>query len=136
MNVTDKNILDELKKNGRETNKKIANTLKLSEGTIRNRIKKLTNAGVIKRFTVDLNTNRGFMAFVLIECNPSNPTADVVKKLIKKNDIASIFETTGRWDIILKVDTDSAASFNEIIESVRLIDGVEDTETITVLKIN
>ena len=136
MNETDRKILEELKKDSRQTNKLIAGRLGISEGTVRNRIKKLVKNGVIRRFTVDLSTSRGFMAYVLIETDPHKPTREIVLEILQVKDIVRIHESAGRWDVIVFVDTESAADFNSIIESIRSIRGVLNTETLTVLGTN
>ena len=42
----------------------------------------------------------------------------------------------GETDVVVEVSTDSAESFNSIIEKIRAIDGVESTKSLTVLKIS
>ena len=37
--------------------------------------------------------------------------------------------TTGRWDLIAEIETDSLSSFNKIVGEIRLFDGVAATET-------
>jgi DNA-binding Lrp family transcriptional regulator len=40
-----------------------------------------------------------------------------------------VHHTTGRWDLIAEITTDSLVSFNRIVGELRLIDGVSATET-------
>ncbi len=136
MNVIDKKIIDELRKNSRETNKVIAEKIGMSEGTVRNRIRKLLDDNIIRRFTVDLGTSRGFMAVVLLESDPSKPTNAIVEKMLAISDVVKVYESAGRWDIVTLVDTQSPEKFNDVIEEIRSIGGIVDTETLTVLKVN
>jgi DNA-binding Lrp family transcriptional regulator len=85
---------------------------------------------------VDLSTSRGFMAFVLIESDPQRPTGTIVRRMSRFSEVLAVYETAGKWDVVVKVDTESPERFNDVIESIRLVNGVIDTETITVLKIS
>ena len=52
LDAIDQKILLELEKNARTPFLKIAQSLKVSEGTIRKRVSKLVNNEVIKKFTI------------------------------------------------------------------------------------
>jgi DNA-binding Lrp family transcriptional regulator len=136
MDETDRKIVEELRRDCRQPNSGIAKKLKVSEGTIRNRIARLLKEGVIKRFTIDIGTSSGFMAFVTLECDPGRPTAQIVSAITGIGDVRKVYETAGRWDVVALIDTESPEKFNEVIEKVRSVEGIVNTETLTVLKIN
>ncbi len=135
LNLSQK-ILRELERDAWQTNAKLGKKFKVSEGTVRQRIEKLKKAGVIKRFTVELSTRAGFSALVLIATLPRVQTEKVVKRFLEIAGVKKVFETAGETDIVVEVSTDSAESFNGIIEKIRAIDGVETTKSLTVLKIS
>ena len=54
----DKRILNLLQENSRLSYTEIANELKISEATVRYRVKKLTDAGIISKFTVLLDPRK------------------------------------------------------------------------------
>lgn len=132
----DENILRELKRNSRQKNVEIAHKLKVSEGTVRQRIAKLVRSGVIQRFTIDIATKTGFSAFVFAQTNPQISTDKIIKKLKLIKDVETIYETAGEFDIIAKVVTSSAEQFNYIVERIRTTKGIQKTSTFVVLKIN
>ena len=132
----DSAIVQELQRDARQTNVQIAKKLKISEGTVRQRIARLVESKIIQRFTIDLATKTGFTAIVLIQTEPNKPTSDLVRKLLKIQDVSKAYETSGNWDIILKIITLSAEEFNTVIEKIRIMTGIRKTESLIALKIN
>ena len=58
-----------------------------------------------------------------------NRAADVVKALRGYPKVATIHSTNGRWDLVAELQTDSLESFDRVLASVRLLDGIANTET-------
>jgi Lrp/AsnC family transcriptional regulator of lysine biosynthesis len=135
MDELDFRILDELKKNAKQGNVEIAKKLGVSEGTVRKRIKEMEEGGVIKRYTVMMNTSTGFSAFVLIRSRPNVQTSAVVQRIRKVKGVETVYETSGEWDVILRVSCGSAEEFNNVIEKIRAVQGVVETRSLVVLKI-
>ena len=135
MRNLNKKIIKELKGNSRQTNIQLAKKLKVSEGTIRQRIQKIIKKGIIKKFTIELSTLSGFSAFVLVKSNPQVQTKKIIKKIQKIEDVKNIYETTGEYDIILQIITTSANQFNNIIEKIRTVEGIKETKSLTLLDI-
>jgi len=132
----DSAILNELKKNSRQSNVQIAKKLKVSEATIRQRINKLVKNKMIRRFTINISTKRGFSSYILTQTNPQVETREIIEKLKKIKGIQTVYETTGTFDIVINVSTSSAEEFNFIIEKIRTTKGVQKTDTLVILKIN
>ncbi len=133
MDEIDKNILKFLEENARTPYLKIAKDLDVSEGTIRKRVSKLTEEGIIKKFTIETKTQT--TAVVGIEINPHMPTFDIVKELQSLN-IAKIYEIAGRFDLLCFIKEKNMENLNETIERIRITKGIEHTETFTILKEN
>jgi len=53
----------------------------------------------------------------------------VIGSLRGNPNVTAVHHTTGRWDLIAEIQTDSLASFNAIVGAVRPFDGVTATET-------
>ena len=130
MDDLDKHILAELEKNAREPFLQIAKKLKVSEGTIRKRVSDMTKEGIIKRFTVDISGN--VSAIIGIQTNPHVRTKEIIKRL-KDLKVNKLFELTGRFDILCYISSYSLENVNTIIEEIRAIEGINHTETFTVL---
>jgi DNA-binding Lrp family transcriptional regulator len=127
----DKRIISELEDDGRVPFLRIAKMLKVSEGTIRKRVSKLIEQGIIKRFTVELK-NRS-TAIVGIETNPHMPTRKIAAEL-KKLEAKLVFEVAGRYDLICFLHGNELSKVNDLLEKIRIIEGVVHTETFTILR--
>lgn len=136
MDALDSRILNELQNNCRESNTEMAKKLKVSEGTVRKRIEALSKSGIIARFSAVLSTKAGFMAFVFLKTDTHTPTAEIVKKLRNIEGTGIVYETAGHHDIVLKASTASPEEFNDLIEKIRAVSGVVETQSLTVLKVS
>ena len=133
MKEIDNKILEVLKENSRKPFLKIAKKLNVSEGTIRNRVNKLVKEGFIKKFTIEFETEA--TAIVGIRTNPNVTTSSIIAE-IKKFSVANIYEVAGRFTIIAELKTRNLEEANSLIEKIRAIKGVLQTETFPVLKKN
>ena len=129
----DQKIIDTLEKDARTPFLKIARTLKVSEGTIRKRVAKLVENKTIKKFTVELRYTS--QVIIGIETNPHKPTTEIVQELIKM-DVKKVLEVAGRFDLICMLSRKSLEEVNDVLEKIRVLEGVEHTETFTILKEN
>jgi DNA-binding Lrp family transcriptional regulator len=129
----DQRIIDELEKDARTPFLKIAKELSVSEGTIRKRVAKLIEEKIITKFTIELSNH--FTAIVGMETNPHIPTKQIVSEL-EKLPTKKIFEVAGRYDVVCFITTKSFEEINEVLEKIRIINGIMHTETFTILKEN
>lgn len=133
LDLIDQRIISDLEKNARMPFLQIAKHLNVSEGTIRKRVSKLKDNGMIRKFTIELKKN--YIAIVGIETNPRVPTLQVAEEL-KNLKCKRLFEVTGRYDLICFLSGKDLESVNETLERIRIIEGVVHTETFTILKEN
>ncbi|HHI00394.1 MAG: Lrp/AsnC family transcriptional regulator [Thermococcus sp.] len=134
----DKEILRVLQKNSRTPLREISKRVGLAESTVYERIKKLKERGIIKKFTIILDPESlGFhlLAFILIKAK-AGKYAEVAEKLISYPEIVEIYETTGDYDMILKIRTRSSEELNDFLDKIGEIEGVVATHTMVVLKIH
>jgi DNA-binding Lrp family transcriptional regulator len=132
--IIDRRIIDILKNNSRRSYVDIAAEVKLSEPAVRRRVKNLIKAGVIKRFTVDVDLDQGASAITLISVNPSISTSELSPKLLHMNGVKVIYEITGQYDIAVIVSGSNIAKINTSIDEVRKLEGVGNTNTVIILK--
>jgi Lrp/AsnC family transcriptional regulator, regulator for asnA, asnC and gidA len=133
MDSLDKTIIDILRKDARTPFLQIAKNLKVSEGTIRKRVKDLVQDKNIKKFTIE--TTQETFAIVGIETQTKTQTKNIVAK-IKSFGVDNIYEVAGRFDIICMVPSAEREKINEILEKIRTTEGVLHTETFTILQKN
>ncbi|MFD2263966.1 Lrp/AsnC family transcriptional regulator [Lacibacterium aquatile] len=131
MDDLNRRLIAELRVNARASVPKLAALLDVAPGTVKARLDKLTASGTIAGFTVKLRddasvgTIRGVM---MIELSGRNVKA-VIAILRKTLGFSAIHTTNGFWDLIAEIEVPSLAEFHEIVTRVRVLDGIEKTET-------
>lgn len=131
MDDIDAKIIALLKKDGRMAFVEVAKRIGLTEGAVRARVKRLTDSGSIKRFTLD--TKDDVKAVVMVATSRSVSTTKVASSIMELG-IDRTYEISGNFDIICFVESGSIEQVNELVEKIRNIDGVTDTSTSMVLK--
>lgn len=128
---TDHALIALLRRDARMSVALLAQRLKVSRGTVTNRIRKLEDAGVIVGYTVRLRPDaepqaiRAWMG-ILVE---GNQTRVVVASLLGEPGVAALHDTNGRWDLLAEIRAESMADLSGVLERVRLIKGIANTET-------
>ena len=129
--VIDLKILGELEDNSRISFNVLAHKIGKTEATIRRRINKLQENGIIKKFTIlyEINSKPNTLATVKIE-----PDFTDIKRILKElkeiPEITDIWRLTGDCGLILKVEIPSIEQFNPLIENkISQIEGIKIVET-------
>ncbi|HZW58059.1 MAG TPA: Lrp/AsnC family transcriptional regulator [Nitrososphaerales archaeon] len=132
---TDEKIISILRDDSRKSFVEIAKSVDLSEAAIRRRVSNLIKSGVISRFTIETNVGPKANAISLLSVNPSYPTSEISSKLKRMRGVDSIFEITGEYDIAVIVSGSNIAEINATIDEIRKLTGIDDTNTVVVLKV-
>ncbi|MEM4312110.1 MAG: Lrp/AsnC family transcriptional regulator [Nitrososphaerales archaeon] len=135
MDEIDKKIIEILKENSRLSYMEIAKRINLSEASVRRRVKNLSSKGIIRRFTVDVNTGQGANAITLVSVNPTASTSEVAENLKSIKGVRIVYEITGEYDIATILSADSIAEINKCIDEIRKSNGVVNTNTIIILRV-
>ncbi len=131
---SDKKIVGVLKENSRQSFVEIGKEVRLSEAAVRRRVKRLTDSGYLKRFTVELDQSTGAKALTFIAVSPTVPIPEVSKSLKKLDGVEGIYEITGEYDILSNISGQNITEVNRCIDEIRRINGVSNTNTIIILK--
>ena len=126
-------ILAILKKDARTPYVYIANKIKVSEGMIRQRVKKLIENGIIKRFTL-VTQSHGIKAIIEVSVKVNIHTTEIATTIKNIEGIENVFEVAGNRDIVAIVDVDDSLKLNDVIEEIRSMENVQNTETKLILK--
>lgn len=138
----DEKILDELKRNAKQTSKQISNRTLIPITTVHNRIKKLEKQGIIKNYTIRLDDKQlgTISAYVMATINhlflksTESSQHDLFQELDSHPQVEYTGMLTGGYDIILKVRVKSISELDEfIIRTLRKMEGIEKTQTMIVL---
>ena len=134
MDEVDRKLLVALRKNSREPFTKIAEEVGLSEAAVRKRVERLQAEGVIKRFTLEIDTGESVRAAVLVSVQPSYPNPSVAQAIKKVQGVEIVYEVAGEVDIIAIASAGSIQEVNRYIDEIRRIEGVAKTNSMIVLR--
>ena len=130
----DDKIIGILQSNSRKSFVEIADEIRLSESAVRRRVKHLIDSGIIKRFTIELESSNKTSAITLISVTSTADTSVVSSNLMKLSGVEVIYEITGQYDIAAIIVGPTIAEINKYIDDVRKVEGVSDTNTVIILK--
>jgi len=131
----DEKILSILREDSRRSFVEIAQLIGLSEAAVRRRVTNLSRSGTIAKFTIETTIGNEANAITLLSVNPSHPTPEISVKLKKIHGIKSIFEITGEYDIATILSGSNIAEINKTIDEIRKIPGVDDSNTVVILRV-
>lgn len=137
MDSIDLIILKILQENGRETASNISKRIHLSVSAVLDRIHKLEEAGVVKQYTVLLDSRKlGYDVLAVMEVRLEHPRFyDAFVEAVQANDkIVDCYYLTGDFDFTLKICCRSSEDLEEQHRYVKEIPGVSATITHFVLK--
>lgn len=131
MDDTDQNLLSLLRRDARMSLSELAQHLGLSRATVRVRLHRLQETGVIRGFTVQTAQDlasapvRGLMMLAI-----SGPGAErVMHRLTGHAQVTAVHSTNGKWDLIAEIGTNTLEEFDRVLFDIRRIEGVEQSET-------
>ena len=133
LDESDQRLLELLKVDSRLSFVDLAKKLGTSEGTVRSRLKRLRDRGVILRFTVR-TAGTTVKAFVEVSVRSNVNTSKISQSIAAIPGVQAVYEVAGETDIIALVDVISTLHLNDIIERVRRMDSTVSTRTRLVLK--
>ena len=135
----DRKIILELQKDARRQFKLIAKKLNVSEGTIKNRVTRLINRGILK---LEARVNpfalpNQISAIVGVNLKERNHE-EKIKEIEKFPGITSVWNAAGRFDLFFEIMVDSLNSLNDILfrKGLKEIGGISYTETFIILYSN
>ena len=133
MDELDREILDILRRDARTPYTEIADEVGTSEGTIRNRVESMVEAGVIERFTVATRTGN-VKAMIEISVDVDVHTGGLTEGMADWDRVDFVWQVSGEEDIVLVVDTVDTGGLNDLISRVREMDEVSATKTRLILE--
>lgn len=130
-------LLYELTNDGSISVPILSKKLGINASVLYSRIKRLMKKKLIKKFTIEIDDSLlgiGVKASVGINRDPK--FKDLIhKQFMETNEVVSISEITGRFDIMIHVYAKNLEDLHTIvIEKIGKIDGIQNTETFVELQ--
>jgi len=129
LDILDLKIVKCLTEDARSTYKKIAEEAGVSEATVKNRIDKLINEGIIKRFTIIMDYHklgRAIKAFIGLKIQPAK-LPEIVEDIQKNPDVHVLYRTSGDVDLLIEVIFEQMEDLNKFLEKELALDGILGT---------
>lgn len=132
----DLRIIDALQEHGRIPHAKLAEQVGLSAPSVIERVKKLEDCGIITGYHASVDARklgRDVTAFIGVSIGHPRTVNRFEETTALMADILECHHVTGEHTVLLKVKTHSTATLEQLIRTIRLIEGVMRTETMVVL---
>jgi len=133
----DLEILKLLEEDSRKNYKDIGEKVGKAASSIHNRINKMIDNEIIKRFTIEVDSKKigySITAIILLQIKGSY-IAEIQDKLKGNINVYGIYDTTGDWDSILLVKFKKIEDLNAFLKKINKLQHVERTSTSVCLNV-
>ena len=130
MDDLDQQLIAKLRANARASVAELALALRVSRGTVTNRMARLERDGIISGYTLRLRPDAArdeirAWASIAVEGNQQK----VIRTLLGEPGIAALHDTNGRWDLLAELRVDNLTELSATLERIRAVPGISATET-------
>ena len=132
MDDLDRQILTILRRDSRTPYTEIADRVGTSEGTVRNRVERLIDEGIIERFTIATRTGN-VKAMIEIGVAVDVDTGEISGRMADWTEVDFVWQVSGEEDVVVVADTADTGTLNELITRARELDEVVSTKTRLIL---
>lgn len=132
----DLQIIELLQTNARVKRSELAEKVNLTVPAVSERINKLEEKGLIKRYTAQLDFKKAgydVTAFIFVFMESSKYYNAFTQKAMNEPEILECHSITGEGSHILKVVTENTSSLEKILSKIQAWPGVTGTKTNVVL---
>lgn len=139
MDQTDRDILKYLQEDAKLTTKELAGRLNLSPTPVYERVRRLENDGIIKKYVALVDREKigkDLMVLCNIRLKEHEKTAGAtfVKKIIEFDEVVECLNISGDYDFQIKVVVDDMRSYqNFIMNKLAEMDNIGSTQSIFVM---
>lgn len=131
----DKKIVEMLFENSRRPYHEIADMVGLSESTVRKRVIKLQEGGIIEKFTIKICREDERCIYAFLTLIPKNESE--IKELLRETVILpqceEVYKLDGRCGILIKVNVPDTNELDAILEMFRSRTDIESVERVCVV---
>jgi len=135
MDEKDKKILEMLIEDSRRTYGSIAEQVELSESTVRKRVDKLKEEGIIEKFTIQICREEERCIYAFITLIPRNESE--IKELIRETQIIpqceEVYFLAGQCGVLVKVNVPEITELDALVENFRGRSDVKSVERVCVV---
>lgn len=134
----DKNILNALAENARQSYAEIAKANQVSPATVHVRVEKMRKAGIITGARLSIDAKKlgyDITCFIGIILRQAGDYPSALKKLEALPEVTEAYYTTGQYSVLIKVLVRNIEDLQKLlIERLQVIDEIQSTETLISLQ--
>ena len=137
MSPKDRQLIDLLRVNARESVSSLARKLHVARTTVQERLRRLEESGTIAGYTVRLGQTAerpALTAHVLLEVNAKKADG-VIRELRGITAMRGMYALSGSFDYLAIVETSSPHEIDDVVDRMGRVEGVEKTQTSIVLSV-
>ena len=132
-----KAIIEQLQEDGRQSYATIAKRVGLSEAAVRQRVQRLLDSGVMQIVAVTDPLQVGFRRQAMIGIRVDGDLTSVADSLTGMREVDYVVTTAGSFDLLAEVVCEDDDQLLELLtKRIRVLPGVQSTETFVYLKLN
>jgi Lrp/AsnC family transcriptional regulator for asnA, asnC and gidA len=132
-----RSIVDQLREDGRRSYAEIGKAVGLSEAAVRQRVQKLTDAGVIRIVALTDPQQLGLTRQAMIGVTVSGDVRAIADALAAIPAVDYVVMTAGTFDLLAEVVCEDDEELVELLNArIRALEGVVSTETFVYLKVH
>ena len=125
----DQSIIEALQKNGRESFRRIAATIGVSEATVRARYSRLCDENILQVTGVTNPLELGFEAQAMVGIRTTGAPEPVADEIAKWDEAGYVVVTAGQYDILVELVCADRRQLLELTNRIRSLAGVTSTES-------
>jgi Lrp/AsnC family transcriptional regulator for asnA, asnC and gidA len=139
LDATDRAIIMELQADARRPYKTIAQKLGVSEGTVKNRVTRMTSRGILKlEARVNPCAMPNHVAAMVGVTLKNRSHRETMAEIEQTPGVTSVWNASGRYDLFFEIMVDSIDELHEFLfeRCLGRIEGIESTESFILLSSN
>ena len=128
LDTIDRRLLEFLQLDARVSFADLSRKLDVAEATVRFRVKRLVDKGVISRFAALLDPAKvgfGVSGAILLKIDPAYLEA-ACKALVAFDETLYLFQSTGEYDVVSVILARDMVHLNDLVKRTKMIPGVKD----------
>ncbi|HEX6490517.1 MAG TPA: Lrp/AsnC family transcriptional regulator [Gaiellaceae bacterium] len=129
LDAVDRNIIEALQKNGRESFRRIASAVGVSEATVRARYSRLCGDNILQVTGVTNPLGLGFEAMAMVGIRTAGAPEPVANEIAKWEEAGYVVVTAGQYDILVELVCADRLQLLDLTNRIRSLEGVVSTES-------
>ena len=137
LDALDRSILAALQLDGRRPFRVIARDLSVSEGTVRTRVRKLEESGVLRilAFVDPLKLGDALIAVLNVRVS-SGSHEDVASQISGWDEVSYVSSVLGAYDLSIQAMTASVAGLWDLARRIEALEGVTGVESLIEMQVH